>query len=256
MSLNGYAHSVGGNASNGLLSMAMNNLLASGGPYYHFPDGRMVPSRLPASAFHQMRTDSINPSVSAPTIPFAGLVNPGAAGVAGNQGISWNLGHQTGRENIVPDLAVPRRNSFSSNEENGPRTPFIGASNSVDAQPKIVLGGSPHTWTTPSPHQLNNGSPPFQIAKSPTGQYYFTDLTAICMQDPPIPKPIPAIFSGEKGRGTLEKSLQNNLNTTNVYVRGLHPNTTDEMLHSYGARFGKIISAKSMLDQETGNCKG
>ena len=76
------------------------------------------------------------------------------------------------------------------------------------------------------------------------------------MQEPAIPRPIPAIFSGERGRGTLERSLQNPLNTTNVYIRGLHPNTTDDMLHAYGERFGKISSAKSMLEQDTGNCKG
>ena len=82
------------------------------------------------------------------------------------------------------------------------------------------------------------------------------DLDAMCLQDPAIPKPIPAIFSGDKGRGTLESSLVNRFNTTNVYIRGLHPDTSDEMLFQYGARFGSIESAKSMLDQHSNLCKG
>ena len=235
--------------------MAMNNLLASGQTFYHLPNGRVLPSRLPASNFQHFRAENVNPNFSSTSGSYAGASQSSVAGSTEAPGMTWNLGSQPSQGGL-PDLAAPRRTSLSSNEENGPRTPFFGASNQAAAHPKVVVGGSPLPWTTPSPHQLSNGSPPFQIAKSPTGQYYFTDLTAVCLQEPEIPKPIPAIFSGEKGRGTLEKSLQNGLNTTNVYIRGLHPNTTDEMLHSYGARFGKIISAKSMLDQETGHCKG
>lgn len=237
------------------MSVAMSNLIAGGHPCYQLPDGRLIPSRVSNAAFQQMRSDNSHSSSQAPNVSLSGYSN-NASGLTGIASLPWNIAAHATRDGGVPELAPPRRNSFSSNEENGPRTPFIGASHPNDAHPKVVFGGSPLTWTTPSPHQLNACPPPLQIAKSPTGQYYFTDLNAICLQEPAIPKPIPAIFSGEKGRGTLEKSLQNNLNTTNVYIRGLHPNTTDEMLHSYGVRFGKIISAKSMLEQETGNCKG
>ncbi|MCJ1433347.1 hypothetical protein MMC27_002707 [Xylographa pallens] len=169
---------------------------------------------------------------------------------------TWNGAQQFPRD--LPELSAARRNSFSSNEENGPHTPFFAAQSRIGSyQPRVsITGNSPQTWTTPSPEQLGQPFYPQPLAKTPDGQYTFCDLDALCQQDPPIPSPVPAIFSGEKARGTLEKSLHNILDTTNVYIRGLRPDTTDEMLHAYGARFGDIVSAKSMLDQHTGLCKG
>ena len=167
----------------------------------------------------------------------------------------WNGTQQYLRE--VPELAAPRRTSFSSNEENGPHTPFFGAQNRATYPQRVLItDNSPQAWTTPSPEQLGHPYYPQPLSKSPDGQYSYCDLDAVCRQHPAIPKPVPAIFSGEKARGTLEKSLNNTLDTTNVYIRGLQPDTTDEMLHAYGVRFGDIVSAKSMLDQQTGLCKG
>lgn len=164
--------------------------------------------------------------------------------------------------NEVPELSR-RRNSVSSNEEPGPQTPFFGATQNPAAfhQKMVVPDNSPQTWGSPSPQQQlaqpvgsSSGSPQ-QLWREANG-YVVADFDAKCMQTPSIPRPIPAIFSGDKSRGTLETSLENKTHTTNVYIRGLHPNTTDEMLEAYGARFGGIASAKSMIDQHTGMCKG
>ncbi|KAF2103567.1 hypothetical protein NA57DRAFT_26608, partial [Rhizodiscina lignyota] len=43
---------------------------------------------------------------------------------------------------------------------------------------------------------------------------------------------------------------------TNVYIRGLMPETTDEMLESWGIRFGDIASHKAIIDHKTNLCKG
>lgn len=43
---------------------------------------------------------------------------------------------------------------------------------------------------------------------------------------------------------------------TNVYIRGFLPETTDEMLHAYAARFGKIERCKAIVDLDTSLCKG
>ena len=120
-----------------------------------------------------------------------------------------------------------------------------------------VKGESPQAWSTPSPYSLTYGGShvPQQLMKV-DGQYKPVNFDEMCAQEPAIPKPVPAIFSSEKSRGTLDKCLKNETNTTNVYIRGLHPDTSDEMLTAYGARFGSIMSAKSMLDQGTGLCKG
>ena len=82
------------------------------------------------------------------------------------------------------------------------------------------------------------------------------DFKAIALQDPPIPIAIPAPRTPNDGRGTLDKIFDNPHKTTNVYIRGLHPNTTDEMLMQYGARFGKIDTAKSIIDHPRSLCKG
>ena len=155
----------------------------------------------------------------------------------------------------IPDLA--RRNSLSSNEEYGPRTPFFAAQSLGPGGKMIVPDNSPQTWTSVSPPQLGQAiqASPQQLWREANG-YVVIDLDALCMKAPAIPKPIPAIFSGDKSRGTLETSLENKTHTTNVYIRGLHPDTTDEMLNAYGSRFGVIESAKSMIDQHTSLCKG
>ena len=191
---------------------------------------------------------------------YSGLAGPqhGNAPSQGNvHGAVWNGGQQSAE---VPDLAVPRRTSLSSNEENGPQTPFFGA-HATGFYPRIAVpDNSPQTWNTPSPQQLGQPFAAHQAQPlwrdSEQKQYIVKDLDAICAEDPAIPRPIPAIFSDDKARGTLETSLENKNHTTNVYVRGLHPNTTDEMLVAYGSRFGLISSAKSMIDQQTGLCKG
>lgn len=54
----------------------------------------------------------------------------------------------------------------------------------------------------------------------------------------------------------LDRCLENKSGETNVYIRGLLPETTDEMLHVWGMRFGDIQSSKSIIDLKTGLCKG
>ncbi|KAK9455463.1 hypothetical protein V1511DRAFT_521223 [Dipodascopsis uninucleata] len=70
--------------------------------------------------------------------------------------------------------------------------------------------------------------------------------------------PIPIAISPHPNAMTfsLEESLKNPRNTTNVYIRGLAPNTTDEVLVKIVSRFGNLTTAKAMMDSSTGMCKG
>lgn len=153
----------------------------------------------------------------------------------------------------VPDLVAPRRTSWSSTEELSPQTPVDGY------QPTVFLSGySPSTWnTTPSPtsvqHPYNH-----QIARKPNGDFVIADFQLWTQEHPAIPAPVPAWASGpDGGRGSLDKILHNPDETTNVYVRGLRPDTTDEMLAGYGSRFGAIVSQKAIVDMANNNsCKG
>ncbi len=54
----------------------------------------------------------------------------------------------------------------------------------------------------------------------------------------------------------LDRSLENPNGVTNVYVRGLLPDTNDEILHKLASRFGEIVSSKAIIDLNTGTCKG
>lgn len=158
----------------------------------------------------------------------------------------------------VPDLSVPRRNSWSSNEENGPNTPVVDGSGQpgyypavapTDRSPMVAYG-----FNTPSPSQGPQPYMPYQMMKSPNG-YIMQDLDALTQQEPPIPKAVPAMWTNPSDL-TLAKCLENREGITNVYIRGFLPETTDEMLHSYASRFGKIDRCKAIVDLENGLCKG
>lgn len=259
-SLQGYGSVGSGKGNNQPMSATPMNVAAIPGAqpnnqmYYTLPDGRVLLSNLNTSqgGYSQISGAYGVAAAQAQYLQQAGYpVNQHMPGTP--QAQNWMSGRQVSAE--LPELSAPRRTSWSSNEEaTGPRTPFFGHSQ-VDYQPKVAaLGQSPDSWGTASP--IGQNLYPQQLAKTSNGQYTYLDLDALCQQDPTVPRPVPAIFSGEQGRGTLEKSLQNQMNTTNVYIRGLPPNTTDGMLYSYGVRFGDIVSAKSMLDQNTGLCKG
>ncbi|KAI4130851.1 MAG: hypothetical protein LQ338_001528 [Usnochroma carphineum] len=149
----------------------------------------------------------------------------------------------------VPELAAPRRTSLSSNEADSPQTPMFNYLGGYQLGPNL------------HPNDLavfgsQNPDSPLQVAKDRTGEPYVADFEKWTTMSPPIPFAIPAIDSPGGGRGSLEQIMHNPNATTNVYVRGLHPDTTDEMLLAYGKRFGDVDSAKSIIDNATGFCKG
>ena len=246
----GAQNSFGANSMNmGFMNGQTNNQLC-----YLLPDGRYhYPQNMSMSqAGYQNGAYNITPT-QAHFLPQGGYQMNQA--LPNTPTHDWMSSRQTSSE--IPELSAPRRNSYSSNEDNGPHTPFYNVNGQTELQPKVSYTGvnSPHQWITPSPESVGQTAY-IPITKTSTGDYAYRDLDALCEQHPAIPRPIPAIFSGERGRGTLDKSLSNYMNTTNVYIRGLHPDTTDKMLEKYGERFGDITSAKSMVDQHTGLCKG
>lgn len=123
--------------------------------------------------------------------------------------------------------------------------PFAGAVGSVP------LAGFPFNSIPP---QLPQPGFPLQMMKTATG-YVLQDLEVLTQQDPPIPRAVPAMWTNPN-EITLAKCLENREGITNVYIRGFLPETTDEMLHAYAARFGKIDRCKAIIDLDTGLCKG
>ena len=159
--------------------------------------------------------------------------------------------------NEVPSLISPRRDSISSNENDVPGTPYTGngvyrygpATAIMDRSPSAVYTNS----ATPSPSQLAHQYHMAGMAKQQTVTPLSPKLMALLTMDPPIPRAIPAPSSPLK---PLDRSLENKTGETNVYIRGLLPETADEMLHAWGKRFGDIQSSKSIIDLKTNLCKG
>lgn len=82
------------------------------------------------------------------------------------------------------------------------------------------------------------------------------DVLAKVSTGKPIPPPVPSLFAAPTFEEALGSSLYNPNNTTNVYIRGLPPDTTDESLVDICERFGDIKSSKAIVDSQTSNCKG
>ncbi|KAK9476793.1 hypothetical protein V1514DRAFT_369286 [Lipomyces japonicus] len=94
----------------------------------------------------------------------------------------------------------------------------------------------------------------------PTGTNTTTEAAATTTDNAESPgSPIPlAIAPVSHGPllFNLKDALKNPRNTTNVYIRGLSPNTTDDGLVRIVSRFGSLNTAKAMMDNSTSLCKG
>ncbi|KAI0018375.1 hypothetical protein F4780DRAFT_751307 [Xylariomycetidae sp. FL0641] len=153
----------------------------------------------------------------------------------------------------VPGLEN-RRASYSTNEST-PATPFFGGMAARDQVGRVAVFDR-STYTTPSPQQIISGGP----IQQPKGFYAMPDgrdLDAMINVEPVIPEAVPAVFTPAESMKTLEQSLVNHIpGNRNVYIRGLHPTTDDELLMKYAERFGKVETSKAIIDTATGACKG
>ncbi|KAF4126597.1 RNA recognition motif (RRM) domain [Geosmithia morbida] len=154
----------------------------------------------------------------------------------------------------VPSLEN-RRGSYSTNEST-PATPFwAGVPNRENAPRVASLDRS--AYTTPSPQQLGMSAIHGDPTKPVTSAVSDTALDALLQQDPPVPKAVPAVFTPPGQMKTVDQSLENRIpGNRNVYIRGLHPTTDDELLYQFAARFGAVETSKAIIDTATGACKG
>jgi hypothetical protein len=168
---------------------------------------------------------------------------------------SWGSRVPSDASHAVPTLITPRRGSMSSNEEHFPATPYHtygaypGPIAIMDRSPSAVCTNN----TTPSPSSYVPGYGAMAVNKPYQPPAISMSLQMLLQREPAIPRAIPAPSSPVK---PLDRCLENKNGETNVYIRGLLPETTDEMLHSWGSRFGDIASSKSIIDHKTNLCKG
>ncbi|KAH7150069.1 RNA binding protein MSSP-2 [Dactylonectria estremocensis] len=186
-----------------------------------------------------------NPYVGLPVplMPFT----PGRASTAHHR---IDRGHSD-----VPGLEN-RRGSYSTTEST-PVTPFYTGISHRENGPRVAsLDRS--TYTTPSPHQLGMTAMHVEApakASPPTMSDHALD--ELLKQNPAVPKAVPAVFTPPGQMKSLEQSLENRiLGNRNVYIRGLHPTTDDDLLFQFAARFGAVETSKAIIDTSTGACKG
>ena len=178
------------------------------------------------------------------------------------------LSYTPGRANYYSDRSehlhkdVPglenRRGSYSTNES-APGTPYYGSISQRDQGTHIAAVDRSPFGSTPSPQQI-----PLQHAVQQSEKQLpykaipiNVEIDALLTQHPAIPRAVPAVFTPRENMRTLDQSLSNPIyGNRNVYIRGLHPNTDDETLAAYAARFGKVETSKAIIDTSTGACKG
>jgi len=71
-----------------------------------------------------------------------------------------------------------------------------------------------------------------------------------------VPVHVPCANPGNASPTHHEQNHREKLSETNLYIRGLPADTTDAKLHQMCERFGKIVSTKAIIDNETTKCKG
>ncbi|KAH8433432.1 putative RNA binding protein MSSP-2 [Aspergillus melleus] len=159
----------------------------------------------------------------------------------------------------IQDVAGPKRAQWPGSEENK-----MTATSSVENsnQSEYYTGSTNPSSENPAlqgfsfnqPPQMAAACVPYQMMKSSTG-YILQDLECLTQQEPAIPRAVPAMWTNASEL-TLAKCLENREGITNVYIRGFLPETTDEVLHAYASRFGKIDRCKAIVDLDTSLCKG
>ncbi|SPN99622.1 related to single-stranded DNA-binding protein MSSP-1 [Cephalotrichum gorgonifer] len=164
-----------------------------------------------------------------------------------------------GHGEALPPLDSGRRGSSSTNEST-PTTPFDrGLANRGNSLPVSIMGVDRSAYTTPSPQQVGlpalNGDHGIHVKQIPTP--LDRNIEALLKQTPVIPAAVPAVFTPSNQIKTLEQSLENRIpGNRNVYIRGLHPTTDDDLLLRYTSRFGAVETSKAIIDTATGACKG
>lgn len=229
---------------------------------YTFPNGSLYPGTTQTPFAQQASGVDNNTGVQyVPATMIPGFV--GNANIGNNSMATYAWPSYLQAEN--PGLDPNRRSSWSSVEDNGPPTPAgVGVAsqhdvwNSMGAMHKSSVMGLPayyaHLGSFPNVYQPGAT----QFFRNPdTNEYESRNFDEWTSQAPPIPRAVPALWTNNDNM-TLAKCLQNSEGITNVYIRGFLPETNDETLRGYAARFGEIDSCKAIIDMDASppKCKG
>lgn len=232
--------------------------LPMGPSYMVGPDGQLVLASVPGSQSMGMAHTtengygafSLNSSYGNPYLGLPMPMMPFTPGRSNAAHPRMDRGHSE-----VPGLEN-RRGSYSTTEST-PATPFYTGVSHRENGPRVAnLDRS--AYTTPSPQQMGMSNLHVDAPAKPALPTISDHaLDELLKQNPAIPKAVPAVFTPPGQMKTLEQSLENRIpGNRNVYIRGLHPTTDDELLYQFACRFGAVETSKAIIDTGTGACKG
>lgn len=239
----------------GSLGMQSSGPMMAPGAFMMNTDGQYVLAPMPAQHMNMGNAnDSLYQNFTMPpngyATPFVGVqlpVMPFTPGRVAPVGPRMERGHSD-----VPGLDN-RRGSYSTTEST-PTTPFYG---NAQRDGTRVASLDRSAYTTPSPQQLSMPSLHTEGSKASISSAAERTLDELVNKDPPIPKAVPAVFTPPAQMKSVDQSLENRISgNRNVYIRGLHPTTDDELLFHFASRFGPVETSKAIIDTGTGACKG
>jgi hypothetical protein len=145
-----------------------------------------------------------------------------------------------------------RRGSYSTTES-APATPFFRPVSDRSRGPRVTVVDRSN-YTTPSPQQQLDVS---ITVGNKEHQPIDAAMEQLLQREPAIPRAVPAVWTPAQHQKSLDQCLENRIvGNRNVYIRGLHPTTDDELLLKYAERFGEVETSKAIIDTSTGACKG
>ncbi|KAI9296746.1 RNA-binding domain-containing protein [Neoconidiobolus thromboides FSU 785] len=124
-------------------------------------------------------------------------------------------------------------NNSSNNDNNNNTTESNNPNLNSNNQNPILPSIPPYYLISPTIYP-NNQSSPILYPSSPGGSTISTKMNLKYIKANKYP----------------------NSYTTNVYIRGLPPNTTDEALFNMCSGYGMIVSSKSIIDPKSNLCRG
>lgn len=131
-----------------------------------------------------------------------------------------------------------------------------GMQNAPMYQPAMLPGNGNPALITPPGGVASNFTPAYAPTAVPNhGFGYPTPPEPQALVGSDIPPAIPSVYP-DPAYSNINNCIYNPKGTTNVYIRGLRPETTDDDLLHMVQQYGNIISTKAIIDTQTKSCKG
>uniref|UniRef100_A0A915BYP5 Protein alan shepard n=1 Tax=Parascaris univalens TaxID=6257 RepID=A0A915BYP5_PARUN len=175
-------------------------------------------------------------------------------------------GHQHTRRSPL-NVSLPHRSTIPSSHANSHSVINRSAPLGSSSMSPGVLG-----QPSASPYQQNMhasgyayGTQTFSRAQNPYAAYQQQQAISSCNGYGTSGTSTGGQMQRSANRASAAGTVRNNndsphsdapLSSTNVYIRGLDANTTDEDLRQKCDQYGVILSTKAIMDKATGQCKG